>query len=254
MAPGDTWALGQESDDPDRWVNTTSKTALPVAPGDSVDSDTLRPPASGGDFAVIQVRHQLNSGLDHLRFGMRLWRELLCAKLPALDAKLNGPVALSSVVYNDRYVRSPLMARLVFEALRYLKELPGGVAPETQVRLTTPHQAPTNRAPTRWSDNWDLYAKQEQALTTLLERLGCAVVVKLEPLRTVPHGRELVLTWRDGTSWLLRLDQGFGFLDTQNPPPFDFRGDAEAQGLAIADKRGLRVGARDPATSTPQNY
>ena len=51
--------------------------------------------------------------------------------------------------------------------------------------------------------------------------------------RDLAHARELRLEWEDGASWLLRLDQGFGFWVTDRSERFPFDRSTDEQSRTL---------------------
>ena len=51
--------------------------------------------------------------------------------------------------------------------------------------------------------------------------------------RNTPHYRDLTLTWVDGSAWTMRMDQGFGFLETRGRVAFPFDRKPEEQGQKL---------------------
>jgi hypothetical protein len=71
--------------------------------------------------------------------------------------------------------------------------------------------------------------------------------LEIVPKRGSAHARELKISWRDGATWRVRLDEGFGFLQSRLPVRYDFRTDAAQQGSTLGSAR-YDVQARNPTS------
>ena len=152
-------------------------------------------------------------------FGTRFWKFLRTAS-PSLNEALSRRQSLATVDYSDRYVRSPVVARTLYEVVRALATLPGGIEASTSVRIVTASPAlvdggrgraldPYRRRDSLWHE-WADPERQRSALLGLL-RTVCIPQVDVRSDKRTPHHRELVLTWRDGDRLAIRLDHGLSF-------------------------------------------
>lgn len=151
--------------------------------------------------------------------------------LPAIRAAV-GTAALARIGYEDRYLQSPLVARLMTEALAALRD--GLAAPGEAIPLrivTNPFRA-NDRQPFAPDHDWQWDEDRRTVLTALPQARG--FVVDLDE-RGAAHGRTMTLTFADGAVVRVVLDQGFGVWRTPRFARFDF-GDA-------ADRQALKIGA-----------
>jgi hypothetical protein len=124
------------------------------------------------------------------------------------------------VEYTDRYVRTPVAARSLFELIRTLGTFPGGVKASTSLHVMTSSVVvleggrgralgPYRRRDSLWHD-WADPDHQRAVLLGLLKTV-CVPQVDIRSERATPHHRELVLNWRDGGRLAVRLDHGLSF-------------------------------------------
>lgn len=146
-------------------------------------------------------------------FGRKFWQELGSAA-PGLVRRLAQRSQLASVEYTDRYFCTPLVARAFYGLLEHLKDV-GALTPSTPVKLLTEslnkshnRQQPRNRI----TDNWSSDVTREAVLHNLF-RGTAALAIEPKAKKDLIHARQLTLTWQDGQKFLLRLDEGFGFLE-----------------------------------------
>jgi hypothetical protein len=204
------------------------------APGTELLPSSLRrnPP---GIFHEVKVGSELDG--DVSSFGKRFWA-LIGKVEPALEARLAGRSGLAKVTYADRYVRSPLLVRLVAEVVRELSRAPGGIAKDTVLEVTT-SAAAADRPSFRVFHDWREARDQEAVLDGLLFDLGTRAI-RVDDRRDKVHMRELRLEWSDGRGFAVRLDQGFGFLRAEGSPrdlSFNFDAAARSQVQALRSAR-----------------
>jgi DEAD/DEAH box helicase domain-containing protein len=146
-------------------------------------------------------------------FGRRFWQELGRAA-PGLARRMAQGNRLASVEYSDRYFCTPLIGRAFFGVLEHLKEV-GALTATTPVKLQTESldNARDPRQPrNRISDNWMSDATRAAVFSALLQGTA-ALAIEAKPKRDLGHARQLTLSWPDGQKFVLRLDEGFGFLE-----------------------------------------
>jgi DEAD/DEAH box helicase domain-containing protein len=192
--------------------------------------DELSKPVPGA-FAKIDLRHQLDGPVES--FGRRLWTTL-SAPFPSVSEKLRGPQALVAIEYADRYVHQPVVARILYEALRELASTRGGIGSETRIHISTVGAQNTRQPTAPWHD-WDSAHDQQTVLEQLFAALA-PTTVSLGDRRTSRHDRELVLHWQD-TKLRIALDWGFGFLSLEQPPHDRRRGFPFGQSARIQVER-----------------
>ena len=201
-APGELW--GVPAEDGAFLVEATLEKAL--EPTGLRKADSTNFVMSGPDGAVeIQIRDELNGSVDD--FGKRFWDFLAKGSAHAKEAL--GASAIDRILYEDRYLRSPLPAKLLYEVLAELKRR-GFVDSETdiEIRTTEPRAA---KQPRRVDHDWLHPHTAQIALEGTFGTLGRSVRVKHKSYRDTPHWRQMSFCFRDGRVWTVRLDQGFGF-------------------------------------------
>jgi len=212
--------------------------------GTAIRVEELTPGGQGwGDTLEVTIRGQMDGSMSTA--GTRFW-ERLTAEVAELKRRLTEKVPLSEVRYTDRYIRSPLNARLLFGVLDALKDR--GVSDATRYTLQTAEVRRDNlRYPRVWGDDWNDRSDQESVLNGLLSLLRGAVEVQIVTTRELTHARELVLLWEDGATWELRLDQGLSFLEAARREDFPFAVAVDAQVSAIRT-RSFNLRRRDQGT------
>jgi hypothetical protein len=208
--PGDLWgaihATANGSSRCVRVVDEHALTALTAPPATSAQLEKPRP----GTFVELMLKAQLDG--DHQQVGAKFW-SALCAGVPNLRARLDGAVKLARIAYEDRYVVSPLNAATVYRVVEHLATAAGGVAADTAVELRTTEAStrPGSMSRRIW-DNWTNAAEQTGVLSDLLAGLGRSSV-NVVRRQDASHFREMVLEWKDGHRFVIRLDHGLSFLE-----------------------------------------
>lgn len=150
-------------------------------------------------------------------FGRRFWQEVGRAA-SGLARRLEQGSPLASVEYRDRYFCTPLVARAFYGLLAHLKDL-GVLKASTPLKLMTESldTARESRRPrNRINDNWTSDTTRAGVLRHLLRGIA-ALAIEAKPKQDLEHARQLTLTWQDGQRFVLRLDEGFGFLEASVP-------------------------------------
>lgn len=163
-------------------------------------------------------------------FGERAWEHIF-SLVPQLKRYLKNNQPLAAISYNDRYLRSPIVLRLLREFLFPLSRFLGGIDNQTEITIHTSRLSPNNLRDCRllfhdWRNSNDRREVLEKVLNI---KSSPKINEKRNP--EMPHARELHLTWQDGTKYKIRFDQGMGYwhVDRQSDASFPFEKPADIQ-------------------------
>jgi DEAD/DEAH box helicase domain-containing protein len=207
-----------------------------IVRGDAAQASEPRGTIRGEDLwerpvpgAFREVKLDLDGPASTL--GKRFW-SLVARQHVKLRENLESGKALRTLQYSDRYIVSPLTAKVLSAVVGHLKTS-GGIQPETRVEIRTA-AGQTDRYPARLFDTWQSDATQKAVLQSLLEAVsGAAVTVSIQSKRDVDHQREMRLEFADGSTACLRLDHGLSFMECAGGCRFDFNATPHAQARAI---------------------
>lgn len=235
--PGEAWgALG----DREFLVRADRLPDAPIESNPVAMRDLRRP--YPGTLIEMKILRELDGPVS--RFGEQLWETLL-KKAPSLNVLLNGGEPLAKISYADRYLRSPLTVKLLYEVVRALERRKGLPAADCVIELhSTPPRA--NRPPRRACDDWVHAREARRVIETLF---GDRCQMRQTSIHEAPHWRELTLHFHNGRQWRLRLEQGFGFWNERGYLNFPFERSAEDQAKWLRKKQ-FSVGARSSHHST----
>lgn len=151
-------------------------------------------------------------------------------RLQALCEKLGVWGELKAVAYEDRYVSSPLAAKLLLDTVAALTQ-----ARSTPFVLVTRPVRPHDRPPHDIRHDWS----SDDARASVLQAYAQAKKLELD-LRVgeSPHGRRLTLRFADGRGVRLLLDQGFGAWTSERRERHDFLARPEAQARRLSVEAG----------------
>lgn len=227
LAAGPEWA---QKEDGDRIVRQSLSGRLSDLTGSVLDPSTLRRSIEN-TVCELKVKKELDGPIESL--GERFWR-LIESQLPSLGTRLSRQPGLKEILFRDRYIHSPLTVRLLREVLQALATRAGGRTEQTLCRLeTTPlRQGTAYRSPDFIHHDWQLEREREEVVSRVLGDGRPLKLTRFLPQNT-PHYRELTLTWVDGSSWTMRMDQGLGFLETRDRVAFPFERKPEEQGQRL---------------------
>ena len=213
QAPGVRWGMGQD-------VPVVSITPPRLSPVLTVDLDSLLPP-SGTRF--LEIGNQFDGSL--LDFGRRF-----AAMLAPVIREAGGTGTLIGMSYSDRYLQSPLVVRLMTDALSALRDGLGGRVQDMPLKIDTNRFKPNERQPYAPDHDWQWEEDRREILLALLEQHGFAA--DLEEGKAA-HGRVITLAFVGGKSVRVILDQGFGPWRTPAFAKFNFGDDALTQARRI---------------------
>ena len=120
-----------------------------------------------------------------------------------------------------------------------------GVSSDTRFGVLSTPPSERRGNPHRVADDWPTGHEMKGVIEELFAAKGMQGDVKLGDAKRVRHPREFRVSWADGRVWRLRLDQGFGFVETVGSVPHSFGGSPRAQGLALASV-AFEVQAKNP--------
>jgi hypothetical protein len=217
LIPGSTWGSAGATD---RCVRGVLPIGAEPPRGREVTPESLRktPP---GHFRMVALSKAFAGPAS--RIGARFWQSL-AGDVDGLGDRLRTRV-VQRIAYRDRYVRSPLVSRLLYEVVRELASRnPAGRLPELSL-VTTPPEF-SQRSPRFIDEDWSDAAQQSAVLPRLFGSIAKPSIQILDR-RDTQHHRVLTVTWDDGATLEVRLDQGFGCARASPRVPFDFRAPVE---------------------------
>jgi DEAD/DEAH box helicase domain-containing protein len=204
----------------------------PVIAGSVAISPELLRVRPFGTVAALSLSNELEGPIGE--FGRKLLVAITSRGTPELVARFNGKAAIKSVIYRDRYIRSPLALRLVIELFKALRNVVGagmnGATVQIQTREVTAQERKKQGDVRRlFVADWPVGANIPDIALQAMVQSGIAGEMTRVPQREIEHARELRITWQDGVSWWVRFDEGVGFMDVERVVPFDHLADVGRQ-------------------------
>lgn len=237
MYPSATWGAGSI-------VNCEVPVAHVTVNGKLIAESDLRKPIRGM-VHELKVQRELNGSIAG--FGERFWKLILERSSALREFTISGP-KLANVDYQDQYLKSPLTARLLAEVVKHAPGAEAALA-ASFVRVTTKKLDTPGTRSYRLMHDWASDSVRQKVLSALFKQTVERVLVEArDAYGKLQHARELKLTWENGRSLTLRLDQGFGFWRTSPNELFDFtRNESEqAEDLSV---RPFSVSTTDGAST-----
>ena len=186
---------------------------------------------------IIEIENQLD--VELAKFG----GETAALLEKALrDCGVSADAELSEVLYQDPYVCSPLVARMLLDVVSSLVQRVGPSEPSLTIQTHPPRD--DERQPWQIGHDWRDATVQRATIELLARARGLRASVEHT---AVPHGRYMHLKFKNGTRARLIFDQGFG---AWAPPRqlkvrFDFSMDPQSQSSrlenfnVLLERRGL---------------
>lgn len=188
-----------------------------------IELDSLKQPP-GAQVALID---------GELDGDMATFGERMADKLVGLLKNASWePSQVASILYQDPYVCSPLVARLVVDTLARLLTRLGNPYAGVTIETRGPRTDERPGSPWQILHDWRDAAVQESVIETLGKQVGTSVRLVQKP---VPHGRFMTLSFTDGQQATIVLDQGFGAWSTPRhiPVRHDFGADGATQAAKL---------------------
>lgn len=164
------------------------------------DVETIKPEK------VVQQRISAQFDGSIKCVGQKFWDSLFQASTWLAErVSSNSP---SQISYVDRYIRTPLQSRVLFEVLQSLIE--PSKRPGVKLKISTASSY-SRQQPNYFHMGWQSDRDQEAVLREIFSEF--IVDVQVHPNNhSLRHARFLTLQWADGQSAEINLDQGVGFL------------------------------------------
>ncbi len=215
-SPGAEWGIGIES----AYVVRSPRVALEAgAPsGATLRSGVELRGTPPGNAVAMTLLHELDGPVEAV--GDKFWETVLPVA-PDAASRLSAAVPVASIEYMDRYLLTPLTFRLLVEVIRVLRARYPEATEGAVLSVTT---SPTTRKKAgAWlDDNWPESVDGDSVLATMAAAFHTTASLRVLPKPEIPHARELCLRWTDGCVWIVRLDEGLGFLQIDGAKvPFD---------------------------------
>ena len=198
--------------------------------GREVSIDELTEGLSGL-IMPIEISGEIDGNVDG--FGSRFWKLLLSTK-PDVGQSIRAGQHVKSVIYEDRYLLSPIAVRLLLELLRPLKN-GKNKRPEAVIHTAQPSGRAGN--PRTIDHDWRDQVIRDQVLQKALSRMGFSESVYVKQRRDLPHNRRMTVTWEDGNQLIIGFDQGLGHWASVQPISFPFTRHADQQVKALLSSK-----------------
>lgn len=236
VAPGELW--GQSASSP---VVTLKGTSGKTFSGQTLSAEDLLPALPTGAVR-INLCEQLDGPLEG--FGSRFW-SLVTQQHAGWKQAFTRHKEITHVEYSDRYLNSPFTARLLGEILTELVEQ--GMAERASLTVCVKKLDYNSRQHDALYNAWLNEEDRQQVVTTLLEEgyLGPAWPGAISWLtgdnQSMEHGRELTVTFSDGSQHYVLLDMGLSYWRCIEDTFFDFALRVPQQVERLANTRARAV-------------
>ena len=236
VAPGELW--GQSASSP---VVTLKGTSRKIFSGQILSAEDLLPALPAGTVR-INLCEQLDGPLEG--FGSRFW-SLVTQQHAGWKQAFTRHKEITHVEYSDRYLNSPFTARLLGEILTELVEQ--GMAERASLTVCVKKLDYNSRQHDSLYNAWLNEEDRQQVVTTLLEEgyLGPAWPGAISWLtgdnQSTEHGRELTVTFSDGSQHYVLLDMGLSYWRCIEDTFFDFALRVPQQVERLANTRARAV-------------
>jgi len=213
----------------------------------SMIADQLRP-VINNNHRILNVCRELNGPMKE--FGKGFW-QLILENHPAAKALLtDDALAVRSIKYHDRYLKSPLTTALFVLLIDALRQIVGKIRWGGVCIDFVTMNIQSNGGyypPSRLWDDWKEDGIRKEIMKTLFFFRGMDLSVKNRERRDLPHYRKLSVEFTSNNKLDISLDEGVSYWQTKYIE-FDFslKADQQAENLnQIMDHPEIHVKAGD---------
>lgn len=207
--PGDTW--GQVSSS----VLVRARLTEPASLGDAVQFRSKPPVQPSARAGRLDIKSELDGKVDG--FGRKLLERLSDKVSGQL---LEGEADITTVIYRDRYLNSPLPVALLLDLIGAIKDMHqarwGNPTIEI-VSVAVPEDSRNFAPPSQVFHNWQSTTVRDKAIQAAFGQRGMNAVIRPLPKNLASHARSLEIGMLDGHKLKLWLDQGFGYWSSPRP-------------------------------------
>ena len=209
----------------------------PVSLKKTITADKLRPAIDENNDCILNVHRELNGSMKE--FGTRFWQFIL-EKHPAIKTLLtDDTLAVKSVQYHDRYLKSPLTAGLFVLLMDALRQIIGETRwDRATVDFTTmnimikPNDANRYRKPFRLQHDWKENGIRKEVMKELFSSRNMNLMLQNKDRQEIPHYRKLAVEFTSNEKLIISFDQGVSYWQTEYTN-FDFSLSAPQQAEAL---------------------
>ena len=184
--------------------------------------------------AIMVFRGELDGPVNDL--GTKFWSSLRNAS-PTLN-ELMATGKPTSIEYFDRYLRSPLTVRILFELLKSLWDSSQDSS-KINLKIATTLGDDRGMLSRQIHHNWTDLSHQQYVLRSVFASQCLVNVSSSARVSDVSHARRLQIEWPAASVQII-FDQGVGFLKTKSYKNFDFELNPQMQSSRLI-KESLQV-------------
>jgi len=195
---------------------------VPVSLKRSMGADELRPVINENNDCILDVYQELNGSMKE--FGTGFWQLILDKHSAGKELLTDDALAVKSVQYHDRYLKSPLTAGLFFLLIDALRQIVGETRwGSVYVDFTTMNiksdkgYYPSSRL---W-DDWKENGIRKEVMKELFSSRGMNLTLRNKEKREIPHHRKLTVEFTSNDKLIISFDQGVSYWQTKYTE-FDF--------------------------------
>lgn len=172
-------------------------------------------------------------------FGKKLW-DILTAKSEKLAELVEAAPEIKSISYSDPYISSPWTLMLFSEIISGLKRVLKANWNNPVINLTTGDRDPNPRLRGIIGE-WQDQSTQREVAEQVFEYMGEELSLTFEKIKSMPHGRALVIAWETGDTTTVRFDHGMGFWKVESTSRMWFEHDSSVEDQVSSIDAGVKV-------------
>lgn len=186
---------------------------------------------------VLQLHLTTDLDGDLVDFGLRFW-SVISGQLIQVKEYLQSGERIHAITYCDRYLRTPVHARLLQLILAALES---NIDEKTSMRIISMPKL-TMEDQRRPVDPWHDWAHDETRRNVVKHILQVSTRADVEfeyrNKDQIQHSRELRIEWRNGSTCIIRPDEGMGCWGVRTIGAFSFGGSVDEQVRELAKIKG----------------
>lgn len=207
--PGETWGQMGAS------VLVRARLMEAAALGEALEFQSKPPVQPSAKAGRLDIKNELDGRVEG--FGQKLLERLNDKVSGQL---LEGEADITTVIYRDRYLNSPLPVALLLDFIGAIKGMHQARWDNPTIEIVSvavPEDSRNFAPPSQVFHNWQTTTVRDKAIQSGFERRGMNAVVRNLPRQLASHARSLEIGMSDGHKLKLWLDQGFGYWTSPRP-------------------------------------
>ena len=204
----------------------------------NIDTNIINSPElrrSEKDVFQLHISKELNGKVAG--FGDHFW-SFISESFPRFAQEFKSGEMIQSIIYLDRYFRSPTHVKILYMLLETLSKNMDEQSKIQIISMTKANKELQQRPFAPWHDWLDDEIRSQVVRQVLGNITSAFANFELRDKQQIQHSRELLIEWCDGNICSLRFDEGIACWGIQSAASFPFEASVKDQAEFIREMEG----------------